>query len=76
MIDNIRFEHIMVIRDEILSNPEVESLTIWNAAKLAEEDNYLYDLFIDYMKEVDYKLKDQMLLEIIDYTDETLRPKG
>lgn len=61
------------IRDEMLTSPDIEALTVWNAARLAEEDQYLYDLMIDWAKETDNSLKSEMLKEVIDYTNEILR---
>lgn len=75
-MENKRFEQLAIIRDELLSDPYVPGLTIWQAAKIAEEDDYLNNLMIDWAKETDTLAKSQMLKEIIDYTDEMLRQFG
>lgn len=66
-------DQIAVIRDEMLTDPNVPGLVIWQAAKLASEDKYLYDLMIDWMKEPEGEAKNMMKEEIINYTDEKLR---
>lgn len=70
------FIQISLIRDEMISSPEVESLLIWNAAKLALEDTYLYDLFIDWAKETDVVAKTEMLNEVTTYAYEVIRKFG
>lgn len=75
-MDDKQFEQLSFIRDEMLSNPDVQSLLIWNAAKLALEDNYLYDLFVDWAKETDCLAKNEMLNEVENYTHEVLRKFG
>lgn len=57
----------------MLQNPNIQGMLVWNAAKLALEDDYLYNLMVDWAKEIDQKNKDAMLKEVIDYTDEILR---
>jgi hypothetical protein len=57
----------------MLTDPSVPGLVVWQAAKLALEDKYLYDLLVDWMKEPGGESKDMMKEEIINYTDEILR---
>ncbi len=66
-------EQLAIITDEILTDPHVELSTILNAKKLASEDNYLYDLMVDWAKEVEPGVKDSYLNDIIEYTEEKLR---
>lgn len=61
------------VRDEMLTNPNVEGMVIWNASKLASEDSYLYNLMMDWAKETDSSMKNELLKEVISYTDEILR---
>jgi hypothetical protein len=61
------------IRDEMLTNPNVEGIVVWNAAKLAIEDEYLYTLMLDWARETEAPMKEELLKEVISYTDEILR---
>lgn len=70
------FEQLSVIRDQMLENPNVEGLLIWNAAKLALEDKYLYDLMLDWALQTNESIKDELLTEVGSYTYETLRKMG
>jgi hypothetical protein len=72
MQDN-RFEQLAIVRDEMLTDPTVEGLLIWNAAKLALEDKYLYELMIDWAKEVPGENRTELMREVVNYTDEILR---
>lgn len=72
-MDKNRLEHIDFIVNEMLLIPSVECNVILNSAKLASEDDYLYKLMLDWMKETDIKCKSEMLVEMIDYTKEKLR---
>lgn len=72
-MENKDFDQIAIIRDELLTDPQVPGLIVWNAAKIAMEDKYLYELMIDWMKSVDGEPKDMMKEEIINYTEEILR---
>lgn len=67
------FDQITIIRDEMLTDPNVPGLIVWQAAKLALEDRYLYDLLVDWMKEPEGEAKNMMKEEVINYTDEYLR---
>lgn len=67
------FDQITIIRDEMLTDPNVPGLIIWQAAKLALEDKYLYNLLVDWMKESDGEAKNMMKDEVINYTGEILR---
>jgi hypothetical protein len=40
-MDLKRFEQLSVIRDELLTSPNVNYSTVTDACKLAEEDDYL-----------------------------------
>lgn len=71
-MDN-RLDSISFIVEEILTNPLVDCTLVTRAGKLAAEDNYLYDLMLDYAKEPEGLIKTEMLNEIINYTDETVR---
>lgn len=68
-----KFEQLSIIRDEILTDPSVKSIIIWNAAKIAEEDKYLSDLMIDYMKSTNELAKSFFLDEICNYTEQRLK---
>jgi len=68
-----RLEEIYYIRDEMLTNPKVNAQTILNASKIAEEDNYLYELMIDWMKVVDDHIKLMLMDEVVNYTEEIVR---
>jgi len=72
-VDDKRFEQIAIIRDEMIADPNVPGLIVWQAAKLALEDKYLYELLLDWMKEPEGETKNMMREEIINYTDEMLR---
>lgn len=72
-MENKDFDQIAIIRDEMLTDPNVPGLIVWQAAKLALEDKYLYDLLIDWMKEPDGETKNMMKEEVINYTEEMLR---
>lgn len=71
-MDN-KFETLSVIRDEILTDPNVNSRLIWDAAKIAEEDKYLYDLLVDWAKSIDDLEKSLFLNDILNYAEEKLR---
>lgn len=75
-MDYKRFEQISVIRDELLTNPNVDYRTVADACRLAEEDDYLYDLMVDYMKESNSSIRTELLNEVYNYTDEMLRVLG
>jgi len=68
-----RLETLSYICDEILTNPNVNAQTVLNATKLASEDNYLYELMVDYAKATDSMIRDMYLTDILSYTDEKLR---
>lgn len=68
-----KFEQIMIIRDTMIEDPTINSSLVWNAAKIANEDKYLYDLMIDWMKETNSYSKQMMQDEILNYTEEILR---
>lgn len=70
---NQKFEELSVIRDEMIADPNVPSRIIWDAAKLALEDDYLNSLMLDWMKTTDSTFKSQLLDEVISYTEEKLR---
>lgn len=72
-MDNKRLEQIDIIINEILFNPTVKMDLVLDAAKLASEDDYLYDLMVDWAKEVDVDVQNEMLKEMLDYTTEKLR---
>lgn len=73
---NKRLEQIQVAEEEILSNPAIEANLIIKASHLAEEDDYLYDLIMDYMKEPVGYIKDMMLDEVLNYSHELIRKQN
>lgn len=75
-MDETKLDTISYIEDEILTSPEVDCRTVSIAARLAEEDNYLYNIMVDWMKETDKKSKAEMLTELLDYTHEVMRRAG
>jgi hypothetical protein len=68
-----KFEQLAIIRDEILTDPNVSASLVWDAAKIAEEDKYLNDLLLDWMKSTNEFAKGLYLDEILNYTEEKLR---
>ena len=68
-----KLEALSIIKDELLMDKTVDARTIINAAKIAEEDTYLYDLLIDWMSVVDPNIKNMLKDEVINYTEEVLR---
>jgi hypothetical protein len=68
-----KLEALSFIKDEMLMNKNVNARTIINAAKIAEEDNYLYELMIDWAKLIDDDIKNMLMEEVINYTEETIR---
>jgi hypothetical protein len=68
-----KLEALSIIKDELLMDKTVDARVVINAAKLAEEDNYLYELLIDWMKVTDENIKDMLRDEVINYTEEVLR---
>lgn len=75
MLDK-KLEAIYFIRDEILTLKDVDAITIWDAARLATEDDYLYEMLNDWMKETDVKNRFDILNEVIDYTSEMRKRLG
>lgn len=71
MVD--KFEQLSVIRDEILTDPNVNASLVWDASKLALEDKYLYNLLVDWAKSTSDISKALFLDEILNYTEERLR---
>jgi len=71
-----KFEQLAIIRDEILTDPNVDANLVWNAAKIAEEDKYLYNLLLDWAKSTNEFAKGLFLDEIFVYTEEKLRVLG
>jgi len=71
MVD--KFEQLSIIKDEILTSPDVNASLVWDAAKIAEEDKYLYNLMIDYAKSTNEIAKALFLDEIFNYTQEWIR---
>lgn len=68
-----KLEALSIIKDELLMDKTVDARVVINAAKLAEEDNYLYELLIDWMKVTDENIKDMLRDEVLNYTEEMLR---
>ncbi len=75
-MDLKKLEQISHIKDELLSNPKATYSVISNTCKLAEEDDYLYDLLLDFMKEANSHIKKELLNEAFNYTEEKLRVLG
>lgn len=71
MVD--KFEQLSIIRDEILTDPNVNASLVWDAAKIALEDKYLYNLLVDWAKSTSDISKALFLDEILNYTEERLR---
>jgi hypothetical protein len=68
-----KFEQLIIIRDEILTNPAVDASLVWDATKLAEEDKYLNDLLVDWAKSTNELSKSFYLDEILNYTEQKLK---
>lgn len=68
-----KFEQLAIIRDEILTDPNVNASLIWDASKIAYEDKYLYELLLDWMKSTSDISRALFLDEILNYTEEMLR---
>jgi hypothetical protein len=68
-----KLEALCFIKDQMLMNKEVDARTILNATKLAENDEYLYDLINDWMRVTDTGIKALLLDDIITYTEEIKR---
>jgi len=71
-MDN-KLEQLVIIKDELLMDPSVDASLILKAYRLAEEDSYLYELMIDWMKVVDPDIKNMLREEIFNYTEEMIR---
>lgn len=71
-----RIESLSLIVEDILTKPNVDAQLIIKANKLALEDDYLYDLMVDWMKETNDYIKGEMFQEIINYTEEVIRRAG
>jgi hypothetical protein len=68
-----KLEALSFIKEEMLMDKTVDARVILNAAKLAEEDKYLYDLMIDYMSSIDPDIKNMLKEEVVNYTEEMAR---
>lgn len=68
-----RLEALSIIKDEMLMDKDIDAQTVLKSAKLAEEDNYLYELMIDWMKVVDPNIKSMLKDDILNYTEEMIR---
>jgi hypothetical protein len=64
---------LSVIKDEMLMDKNVNASVIIRATKLAENDEYLYDLINDWMTVVDPNIKNMLLDEVVNYTEEIER---
>lgn len=73
MDQQAKLENISYIIDDILLEPDVDCSVVLASGRMAAEDDYLYKLMVDYMKETELDLKDNMLKDILDYTQEFLR---
>ena len=68
-----KLEELSIIKDEMLMNPNVNARMVLAASKLAEDDRYLYELLLDYMKVVDEDIKKMLFDDAMNYTEETIR---
>lgn len=68
-----KIEQISIIEQDLLTYLDVDAQLIINAGRLAEEDNYLYDLMVDWAKEIDGPGKLMMRDEIVNYVEEVMR---
>lgn len=71
-----KLEQIDLIAYTILEDPEVDYSHVMEVAKLASEDKYLYDLMVDWAKEVNGDFQKELLNEMFNYTDEVKRRAG
>lgn len=68
-----KLEMLCIIKDEMLMDPLVEASLVIKAYKLAETDNYLYELLIDWMKVVDTNIKNLLRDDVLNYVQEINR---
>lgn len=68
-----KLEQLIVIKDEMLTDPTVDASSILNAYRLAETDHYLYALMVDWMKVVDPNIKNILMDELYNYVVESDR---
>lgn len=68
-----KLEELVIIKDEMLMDPSVDASLVLKAYRIAEEDKYLYELLIDWMKVVDPYIKNMLRDEVFNYTEEVIR---
>lgn len=68
-----KLQSLCIIKDEMLMNPSVDASLILKAYRLAEEDKYLYELMRDWMIVTDPSMKDLLMDEVVNYTQEFIR---
>jgi hypothetical protein len=68
-----KLDALCVIKDEMLTDKNVDARTVLNAAKFAENDKYLYELMVDYMSVLDPDIKKMLMEEVLNYTEEVIR---
>lgn len=61
---------ILFIRDEMLSNPHSDATTVYNIAKLAEEDGAMFNLMMGWMNEISNSGKKVIEEEMVEYMQE------
>ena len=66
-------KQLSTIKSELLQNKDLNSKVVYDSVKLALEDDYLFDLMVDYKNEANSSIKKEMLHEIVNYTEEMVR---
>ncbi len=61
------FDVIAYVRDVMLENPTLDADFVWNVAKLAEEDDFMYRLMSEYMRT---ERNDEVIDQMTDYMTE------
>lgn len=61
---------ILFIRDEMLANPHSDANTVYNIAKLAEEDSTMFNLMMGWMNEISNSGKKIIEEEMVEYMQE------
>ncbi len=65
-------EIIYLIRDELLTDSRVQADDIWSIAKIAEEDNILYNLMNSWMEQTDSTERDYLYHDMLYRRDQLL----
>lgn len=75
MENDMRNQLVEQARYKMSLDLSIPSKIINDSTSLALKDEYLYDLMSDWLTEKNEYNKDEMLKEIVNYTDEILRMK-